>query len=48
VDVDGDGVLTAAEHAAAARAMFLTMDRNKDSSLSREEFESGHAALKKR
>ena len=48
VDVDGDGVLTAAEHDAAARALFLTMDRNKDGSLSRSEFESGHAALKKK
>ena len=48
VDVDGDGVLTAEEHAAAARAMFLTMDRNKDGSLSQAEFDSGHQALKKK
>jgi Ca2+-binding EF-hand superfamily protein len=44
----GDGVLTADEHAAAARAQFLTMDRNKDGSLSRAEFESGQAALKRK
>jgi hypothetical protein len=48
VDTEGDGVLTAAEHADAARAMFLTMDRNKDGSLSPAEFESGHAALKRK
>lgn len=44
----GDGVLTADEHAAAARAQFLTMDRNKDGSLSQAEFDAGHAALKKK
>ena len=44
----GDGVLTAEEHADAARALFLTMDRNKDGSLSPAEFESGHAALKRK
>jgi Ca2+-binding EF-hand superfamily protein len=44
----GDGVLTADEHADAARALFLTMDRNKDGSLSPAEFESGHAALKRK
>jgi Ca2+-binding EF-hand superfamily protein len=44
----GDGVLTADEHADAARALFLTMDRNKDGSLSPAELESGHAALKRK
>jgi Ca2+-binding EF-hand superfamily protein len=44
----GDGVLTADEHAAAARALFLTLDRNKDGSLSPAEFESGQAALKRK
>jgi len=44
----GDGVLTADEHADAARALFLTMDRNKDGSLSQAEFDAGHAALKKK
>jgi hypothetical protein len=44
----GDGVLTADEHAAAARALFLTMDRNKDGSLSQAEFDAGHAALRKK
>jgi hypothetical protein len=44
----GDGVLTADEHADAARALFLTMDRNKDGSLSQAEFEAGHAALRKK
>ena len=45
VDGDGDGVLTAKEHADASRAMFLTMDRDKDGSLSRAEFDAGHARL---
>ena len=48
VDADGDGVLTAREHADASRAIFLTMDRNKDGSLTQAEFDSGHQALKKK
>ena len=48
VDADGDGVLTAREHADASRAMFLTLDRNKDGSVSRTELDAGHAALRRK
>ena len=47
VDRNGDGVLTAKEHRKASRAMFRKMDTDKDGSLSKAEFEAGHAALKK-
>ncbi|MEO8503588.1 MAG: EF-hand domain-containing protein [Acidobacteriota bacterium] len=45
IDTDGDGVLTAAEHAAGARSMFDAMDTDKDGSLSKAELEAGHAKL---
>lgn len=45
VDGDGDGVLTAAEHAAGSKALFEKMDRNNDGRLSRREFEAGHDKL---
>jgi Ca2+-binding EF-hand superfamily protein len=47
VDADGDGVLTFKEHVRASRAMFLKMDQDKDDSLSRAEFDAGHAVLAK-
>ena len=47
VDTDGDGVLTAAEHAAASRAMFDRMDGDRDGALTKGEFDAGHAMLKK-
>jgi hypothetical protein len=37
MDLDGDGVVTAAEHAAGARALFEHMDANHDGSVTREE-----------
>lgn len=45
VDRDGDGVLTAVEHAAASKAMFRKMDTDGDATLSRDEWTAGHAAL---
>ena len=45
IDSDGDGVLTAAEHAAGARSMFAAMDTDKDGFLSKSELEAGHAKL---
>jgi Ca2+-binding EF-hand superfamily protein len=47
VDGNGDGTLTAREHAVASETMFRKMDTDKDGSLSRAEFDAGHAALKK-
>jgi hypothetical protein len=47
VDADGDGILTAAEHAAASRTMFRTMDADRDGYLSRDEWTAGHARLMK-
>jgi len=37
MDLDGDGVVTAAEHAAGARALFDHMDANHDGRVTREE-----------
>ncbi|GAA5082862.1 hypothetical protein [Lysobacter panacisoli] len=37
MDLDGDGVVTAAEHAAGARALFEHMDANHDERVTREE-----------
>jgi Ca2+-binding EF-hand superfamily protein len=45
IDADGDGVLTAKEHAGGSRAMFEKMDRNHDGKLTRGEFNAGHAKL---
>lgn len=45
VDGDGDGTLTAAEHAAAAKAMFEKLDRNKDLRLTRREYNLGNEKL---
>jgi len=48
IDTDGDGVLTAAEHAAGSRAMFDAMDTGKDGSLSEAELAAGHAKMMKK
>ena len=48
VDQDGDGVLTAAEHANASRTMFDKMDANRDGVLTPEEMAAGHAAMLKK
>jgi hypothetical protein len=45
IDTNGDGVLSAAEHADGSKAMFAKMDRNKDQRLSRAEYTAGHKQL---
>jgi Ca2+-binding EF-hand superfamily protein len=47
VDSDGDGVLTADEHAKASESMFAKMDADKDGFLSKQEVSAGHAAMMK-
>lgn len=43
LDTDGDGVLTAAEHATGAASMFQKMDTDHDGSLSKAELAAGQA-----
>jgi hypothetical protein len=45
VDADGDGILTADEHATASSAMFEKMDADKDGFVSKAEFAAGHAKM---
>jgi len=45
IDTNGDGVISAEEHAAGSRAMFERMDTDKDGFLSRAEWDAGHAKL---
>jgi Ca2+-binding EF-hand superfamily protein len=48
VDTNGDGVLTAQEHATGATTMFDKMDTNKDGVLTKAEHQSGHKAMMKK
>lgn len=48
VDSDGDGILTADEHAKASAAMFAKMDADKDGFLNKQEMAAGHAAMLKK
>jgi Ca2+-binding EF-hand superfamily protein len=45
VDTNGDGVLTAQEHAAGSKSMFTKMDGDKDGYLTAAEVKSGHKQL---
>ena len=45
MDASHDGVLTAAEHATAAKAMFERMDANHDGKVTTAEMQAGHAAM---
>ncbi len=45
IDADGDGVLTAAEHASGSRTMFERMDVNRDGFVSAAELAAGHAKM---
>ena len=48
VDANGDGILTAEEHAAASASMFTKMDADKDGFLTKKEMEAGHAGMMKK
>ncbi len=48
IDKDGDGVLTAEEHAAGSQSMFQKMDTNKDGFLTKVELATGHASMLKK
>ena len=48
IDTDGDGVLTAEEHARGSRAMFEKMDTDKDRFLTKDELAAGHAGMLKK
>ena len=48
VDENGDGRVTAAEHASRSDDLFDEMDANNDRMLSRQEVEAGHTMLKKK
>lgn len=45
IDTDGDGMLTAKEHADGSKKMFTTMDADKDGSLTAAEIKSGHEKM---
>jgi hypothetical protein len=44
MDADGDGTLTADEHAAGAKKMFTKMDADRDGALTAQEMREGHRA----
>lgn len=48
VDTDGDGRITAAEHASGSGSMFAKMDTDKDGYLSKQELAAGHGAMMKK
>lgn len=48
MDTNGDGVISAEEHAAAAKARFEKMDTNKDGFLSKEEMAAGREMVKEK
>ena len=48
VDTDGDGRLSAAEHAHGSERMFIRTDQDADGRLTPAEFDAGHAVLQGR
>ncbi|MGW8393975.1 EF-hand domain-containing protein [Pseudoduganella sp. HUAS MS19] len=48
VDSDGDGLLSADEHAKGSASMLAKMDTDKNGFLSKEEMAAGHAAMLKK
>jgi hypothetical protein len=47
VDGDGDGQLSAHEHASGSSRMFTRMDTNRDGRLTPAQFDAGHAGLRR-
>ena len=47
MDTDGDGRISAAEHAAGAQKMFAKMDSNHDGGITAAEMEAGHKMMMK-
>jgi Ca2+-binding EF-hand superfamily protein len=45
IDTDGDGKLTAEEHAAGSRQMFSKMDTDGDGKLTAQEMKTGHEKM---
>lgn len=45
IDTDRDGTITAAEHAAGARAMFERMDADRDGKVTAAEMDAAHQAM---
>jgi Ca2+-binding EF-hand superfamily protein len=45
IDADGDGALTAAEHATGSKKMFERMDTNKDGFVTLEELAAAHSEM---
>jgi hypothetical protein len=48
IDTNADGMLSADEHATGSKAMFEKMDADKDGTLTKAEFDAGHAAMLKK
>lgn len=48
IDTNGDGILTAEEHAAGSRAMFEKMNTDKNGLLTKDELAAGHAQMLKK
>ena len=48
IDTNGDGILSADEHAAGSKRMFDKMDTDKDGFLSKAELAAGHAKMMKK
>lgn len=46
MDKDGDGKISAVEHADGAKMMFSKMDTNKDGEVTAEEMDAAHASMK--
>lgn len=47
MDTNGDGQISAAEHEAGARKMFMMMDSNKDGSVTAAEMDASHKMMMK-